>query len=558
MVNDSVRGNVAFMSTSFQSFSTNYATPTAFTRAFWYKPISINGQNNTLSTRNLKMHFNNTNFMTASFNVVSGTPVSLTDTIIRGTNTWTHYALTYSGTTATLYVNGASVATNSSVSYTGENSNLNAGALCIGDYNATGLGATSGAYFDKIYSFNTAYTAGQITALFNSENIAAPVPANGLTLSLTFDSGIVPTTDAYSNTFSTRGNVSIRQDQVRGNVLYMSDIGSSLFTNYSTPTSFSRCFWHNISSTSYGIHPANTVSSLKLPIWFGSPATNLLRASFNFTTTPVLVTDISARGFATWVHYAITYSGTTATLYVDGVSRATATVTYTGDTSMAIGDYTTSGSGAIASFDQIHCYNRALTASEVLSIYTAEFISPTILISNGTLTGWTTNGSITSTSSFGNPAPSIISTGGGGSQYAYINLANYSAGLTNMNNSKLQFDIYTNTNSCIDLFFACTSSGSGQMFRLDSRGAYSGMSIATSWTNWSTGYVLPSPSPTLSANTWYTIIITISVAGVATYTYNGTPVGQSYTIANNNGTFIGLQGDSLSGGYWDNVLFTRL
>jgi hypothetical protein len=42
---------------------------------------------------------------------------------------------------------------------------------------------------------------------------------------------------------------------------------------------------------------------------------------------------------------------------------------------------------------------------------------------------------------------------------------------------------------------------------------------------------------------------------VATYTYNGIAGGQSYTIANNNGTFVGVQGDSLSGGYVDNIYF---
>ena len=375
IVKDSIRGNVAYMASASQSFSTNYGTPSTFTRAFWYNPVNVSGQMNTVSSKNLKMHFNNTNYLTASFNVVSGTPVSLTDTTFRGYNAWTHYALTYSGTTATLYVNGSQIATNASVTYTSESPNLNAGALCIGDYNATGIGTTSGAYFDKIYNFNTAYSSAQILALYNAEYIASPVPTNGLTFSLGFASGIVPTADIYNTSLTKRGNVTISKDIVRGNVLYMPDINSSLFATYSTPTSFSRCFWYNITSGSYGTNPSNVLSSANLPIWFGNPATNLLRASFNFTTTPVLVTDTSARGSATWVHYAVTYSGTTATLYVNGVSIATATVTYTGDTTLAIGDYTTTGGGAIAYIDLIHCYNRALTSTEVTSIYNTEYIS---------------------------------------------------------------------------------------------------------------------------------------------------------------------------------------
>ena len=89
------------------------------------------------------------------------------------------------------------------------------------------------------------------------------------------------------------------------------------------------------------------------------------------------------------------------------------------------------------------------------------------------------------------------------------------------------------------------------MWRLETRSSfYSGITSTTNWTSWSA----PSSGPTLNGDTWYTIILTISSAGVATYTYNGTNGGQSYTISDN-GTYIGIQGDAISGGYVDNILF---
>jgi hypothetical protein len=285
--------------------------------------------------------------------------------------------------------------------------------------------------------------------------------------------------------------------------------------------------------------------------------TNFMTILFNAVSgTQVSIADTTNRGTGSWTHYALTYSGTTATLYVNGSSVASnASVTYTGENGtingggLCIGDYNGTGVGAVAYFDMIHSYNRAYSSAQVLALYNAEYIGPTVTISSGSITGWTLGPSaITTTSSLGNPAPCISAAG---RQYGYYDLATRISGLTTFKSHIFTFDIFCESGSLINLFFGCNSSGAGQMWRLETRdGASSGITNTTSWTFWN----YPATGPTLSGSTWYTVVITISSAGVATYTYNGIAGGQSYTIADN-GTYIGIQGDGLSGGYVDNILF---
>jgi len=187
------------------------------------------------------------------------------------------------------------------------------------------------------------------------------------------------------------------------------------------------------------------------------------------------------------------------------------------------------------------------------SIHHNVSLSSKILISDGSsLSGWTLlNGTgLAIKTTFGNPAPSIYPTSS--NSYGYINLATIIPGLTTFKGHTLQFDVFAPYSSIPDIFFACDASGAGQMFRIDQRAGppVSGLAKTTSWTLWGN----PSGIP-LSSSTWYTIVITISTAGVATWTYNGTPSGLSFTL-NKDGTYIGIQYDGgNTNGYVDNIYF---
>ncbi len=156
------------------------------------------------------------------------------------------------------------------------------------------------------------------------------------------------------------------------------------------------------------------------------------------------------------------------------------------------------------------------------------------------LTSWTNSG-VTFDSSVGNPPPSFKAVGG---TYAYENIS-----LTT--NEILEFDanVISGTTDLCNFFFLTNSSGSGQMFRLESRaGNSSGFAATTSWTSWSapTGY------GTVTAGTWHAVKIVITATSAAA-TIDGTSYG-SYTFANNGG-IVAVHGDGaiVTGGYFDNV-----
>ena len=171
------------------------------------------------------------------------------------------------------------------------------------------------------------------------------------------------------------------------------------------------------------------------------------------------------------------------------------------------------------------------------------------------ITGWTTAGTVGSSSVQGNPVNSLRAQGSSGS-YLYRN-----TGIGP--NTFTFFNVYTVTGNLGNFFFQCNSSGLGQMYRLDSRGTinYTGFATTTNWTTWTA----PAANQTSSPNTWYQFGIAINSSGTSsTLYYNagtstnpvpGTVLG-TYT-GTNSGTYIGLVGDG--GGptlytYWDNII----
>ena len=191
------------------------------------------------------------------------------------------------------------------------------------------------------------------------------------------------------------------------------------------------------------------------------------------------------------------------------------------------------------------------------------------LISDGTLSsnwilpndttnpnGSTTINKISSSTTEGNGGGAAISAGS--FQYGYIDATKFITGITTLKGRKLEFDIRCPSGSLINVYFGCNVSGAGQMWRLETRtiaNSYSGIASTTSWTIWNA----PSGNniiSSLSGNKWYTVVITIDINGNAKYTYNGTNGPTTpYPIADY-GTYIGIQGDGLAGGYVDNIYIT--
>lgn len=161
------------------------------------------------------------------------------------------------------------------------------------------------------------------------------------------------------------------------------------------------------------------------------------------------------------------------------------------------------------------------------------------------LTGWSSsNGGISIIQNAGNGAPafSVLTNQG----YIFIN-----TGISNLAGKTISFRVYLISSGCPDFFFACDSTGSGQMLRFDSRnGNDTGITKTTSWTAW-VGVIGPF---IWTLKTWYDISIIISSDGVASWSANGVVQDSRFTISNNGG-YIGLQGDGGGGGmYIQNIV----
>ena len=207
-------------------------------------------------------------------------------------------------------------------------------------------------------------------------SVSVDFPTTGLVFRLTFGSSTFPTTDSIGgSTLTPITNASypsspaMFNDATRGYVL-ATDVGTGIITNFvpNTP-SWSRCFWLKKNTTGGS---GNTLSSLNYPVYF--PTLTKIQIDLNYSGPVTTVLDTTDRGL-NWVHYVFTYDSTTkvCVLYVNGnaVVNATTGTIATETQSLCIGNLnqSTKTFGANQYFDDIYCYDRALTSTEVFSIY---------------------------------------------------------------------------------------------------------------------------------------------------------------------------------------------
>ena len=194
-----------------------------------------------------------------------------------------------------------------------------------------------------------------------------------------------------------------------------------------------------------------------------------------------------------------------------------------------------------------------LTASTTYTIIVTAttsggFVSNTKIITTSYTILYTNSGVAISGFAYGNGGANsaILTTGGNPDGCISVGPQNYYYGTLGFSflNTTIVFDAYgAGTNvSILNMFFGCNSSGAGQMLRMDFRGnSACGFATTTSWTTWSG----PTGAIYKASNTWYTVKIQITSAGVATWYCNG--VLQSSTSSTitmtNNGNYMAFSGD---------------
>ena len=197
---------------------------------------------------------------------------------------------------------------------------------------------------------------------------------------LNFGSATIPTTDTFGNTLTTSSPVpTMFNDATRGHVLSTID-NRYLYTtnNILLPASYTKMGW--IYPTINQIH-GNLLSSHNFNptahyIWYPN-GTNMSAGHTTNGNVIAYVSDPSPVLLNTWVHFAVTYDNNTRTmiLYKNGVNVSSTTnnnLAWSGANGpFGVGEFG-SGNVFIGYLDNVRAYSRALTSSEILSIYNAE------------------------------------------------------------------------------------------------------------------------------------------------------------------------------------------
>lgn len=313
-------------------------------------------------------YVNNAGFFGYGLGFSDGTNEIIDTTISITKNTWYHGALVYDGTRLRVYLNGSLVGTHT---YNKTLSNLPVSSFI-------GLDRPSGGqYFngllDDVRIYKRALSASEIQALYSAaspEGLVAYYPFNGNANDASGHgnngtvSGATLTTDRFGNP-----NSAYYFDGVNNTYINAS---ASTIPMGNTSTTLSAWFKVNatildqyIAGWGTGCTTGTTNSSFYLNLYNGQhrfvPWGNYVFAG-NYLLNQ-------------WTLFAVTYDGATSKVYINGslVTSYSGTLNMTNGNGFNIGslgscDQQHYFSGSI---DDVRIYNRALSASEVQSLYTS-------------------------------------------------------------------------------------------------------------------------------------------------------------------------------------------
>ena len=304
-------------------------------------------------------------------------------------NTWYHLALTRSGTDMRLFVNGIQIGSTvtNSLAY-----DLSA--------TATNIGSQAANYYHIGYLDDIRVTKGvaRYTAAFTPPVAPHPIPvtdANFGAVSLLLHmnganaSTYFPDHSYNALTVTANGNAQISTAQSKfggasalfdgtGDDLRIASPSDSLINWYTgdyTLEYWIRCtaFPAASGSGSASIIVGNMSNSADTNYWSFGPIGDGRIRFYYYNGGAVSFTTTSSISLNTWTHLAFVKSGTSMTIYIDGVSSATATVSGTPQSASATGF----GIGQYVNVS-FNGYIDDLRITKGVARYTANFLLPTI------------------------------------------------------------------------------------------------------------------------------------------------------------------------------------
>ena len=246
-----------------------------------------------------------------------GAPVTM-DSAAIPLNSWVHCAVGYNGTTTRLWLNGISAATSTS-SYTLPTTRniIRSGVTAAGDQPYTGYISSLRFVKSDVYGVgNTSFTL-PTAPLTNIANTS-------LLLNFT-NAGI---TDATAkNDLETVGNAQISTTQSKwgGGSISFDGTGDYLYSISKPTTSlegdFTIEFWlyRNVSGNTPIFTLGDSFTANGFEIYIGTSGTQLIVFSGNASR----ITSSTLPSVTTWAYLAVTRSGSTVTLYLNGTSLGT-------------------------------------------------------------------------------------------------------------------------------------------------------------------------------------------------------------------------------------------
>ena len=236
--------------------------------------------------------------------------------------------------------------------------------------------------------------------LINSNSAAAGGSCTTDTLQILGDTSCIAyykmsdATDESGNFDGTPTSVNFNVAGKFGNAGSFNGSSSSIDTNYTVPADSTMSFsvWFNTNSTARqaifaDYNSAGAGISTRAALMMGSGASNdkfeiVIGNGSSFWND--LTTDCSLYQDGAWHNIVVIYNGTSVKLYADGNSIAdlTSSVAYgaAGTQSLVLGkggDY--SGIYFNGSIDQVRIFNKALSSSEVTTLYNEVYCLPTIV-----------------------------------------------------------------------------------------------------------------------------------------------------------------------------------
>lgn len=302
-----------------------------------------------------------------SNNAQSGTLTCATSTTNINTSSWQHVVGTYDGSNIKIYVNGILEGTTAAANYTLTYSNL---PLTIGCY-STNNQCWSGS-IDESRIYNRSLSPSEVTDLYNF----GPQPVGYWR----FDEGAGSTANdssGYSN------NASISSGSYAngkyGKALSKNGSGAGASFTYSAgslldfaaSSNLSIGFWLK-SSTSHTARIMEAPTNGGMGLEYAGTTLSLIAFSGNSST---FSNAISFDG--NWHHYFVTYDGTTARFYKDGV--LTTSNSYTGNWSTGSKTFYLGGDASFplnGVLDDARIYNYALSSGQVTQVLNAGHPAP--------------------------------------------------------------------------------------------------------------------------------------------------------------------------------------